>query len=98
MNDIEKRALAVQAAMNHKVGGITPAKYLHLNEAQWSEVVEAIIAALSAAPQAPEGWALVPVNVTPAIERVYANNSGAYQSAQELHGAMILAAKLDSPK
>lgn len=51
MNDIEKRAHAVQAAMNHKVGGITPAKYLHLNEAQWAEVVGAIIAALSALPQ-----------------------------------------------
>ncbi|MBB3832539.1 hypothetical protein FHR55_000705 [Xanthomonas arboricola] len=47
MNDIEQRACAVQAAMNHKVGGITPAKYLHLNEAQWAEVVDAIIAALS---------------------------------------------------
>ncbi|AOY63404.1 hypothetical protein ABFO19_09290 [Xanthomonas citri pv. glycines] len=51
MNEIEKRALAVQAAMNHKVGGTTPAKYLQLNEAQWEEVVDAIIAALSAAPQ-----------------------------------------------
>ena len=46
----------------------------------------------AADPVVPDGWALVPRKVTPEIESVYANDSGAYQSAQELHDAMIAAA------
>jgi hypothetical protein len=40
----------------------------------------------------PEGWVLVPRIVTPAIEAVYSNDSGAYGTAQELHNAMLAAA------
>jgi hypothetical protein len=40
----------------------------------------------------PGGWQLVPVICTPGIESVYANDSGAYQTAQELHDAMLSAA------
>ncbi|MBK8467628.1 MAG: hypothetical protein IPL32_17580 [Chloracidobacterium sp.] len=40
----------------------------------------------------PEGCVAVPRIVTPAIEAVYGNDSGAYGTAQELHDAMIAAA------
>ena len=40
----------------------------------------------------PESWVLVPRIVTPAIEAVYSNDSGAYGTAQELHNAMLAAA------
>lgn len=40
----------------------------------------------------PDGWKLVPVICTPEIEAVYANDTGAYQTAQELHDAMLSAA------
>ncbi|QQP96463.1 hypothetical protein [Lysobacter enzymogenes] len=39
-----------------------------------------------------EGWVVVPRTVTPEIEAVYGNDSGAYQTAQELHDAMLAAA------
>lgn len=37
-------------------------------------------------------WVLVPRGVTPEMESVYANETGAYQSAQALHDAMLAAA------
>jgi hypothetical protein len=42
--------------------------------------------------KAPDGWKLVPVICTPGIEAVYSNDTGAYQTAQELHDAMLSAA------
>jgi len=47
--------------------------------------------------QVPDGWQIVPITVTPEIEAVYANDSGAYQTAQELHYAMLQAAMLNQP-
>lgn len=44
------------------------------------------------APATPEGWQLIPKLVTPEMEHVYSNDTGAYQSAQELHDAMLAAA------
>ena len=35
------------------------------------------------------GWTLEPLKVTPEIESTYANDTGAYQTAQDLHDAMI---------
>lgn len=40
----------------------------------------------------PAGWQLVPQRVTPQMEAVYSNDSGAYQTAQALHDAMLAAA------
>jgi hypothetical protein len=42
--------------------------------------------------QLPDGWKLVPIICTPEIESVYSNDTGAYQTAQELHDAMLEAA------
>ena len=39
-----------------------------------------------------DGWTLVPLRVTPAIEAVYTNEKGAFQTPQELHDAMIKSA------
>lgn len=56
--------------------------------AQWMlDLARAIEAAVL-----PEGWVAVPRIVTPAIEAVYGNDSGAYGTAQELHDAMLAAA------
>lgn len=44
----------------------------------------------------PEGYKLVPIICTTEIEAVYSNDTGAYQTAQELHSAMLSAAPKDA--
>ena len=39
-----------------------------------------------------DGWTLVPIRVTSEMSAVYANEAGAYQTAQELHDAMLKSA------
>jgi hypothetical protein len=52
-------------------------------------VVENLRAMIEDMIEVPDGWQLVPIICTPEIESVYSNDTGAYQTAQELHDAML---------
>jgi hypothetical protein len=63
----------------------------NLNAIAHTEEVDKLRAMIEDSMKVPDGWKLVPVICTPGIESVYANDTGAYQTAQELHDAMLSA-------
>lgn len=69
-----------------------PVDRIWLTKGMWEQMRESLLNQAPAVGQAAEGWVLVPRAVSSAMEAVYANDSGAYQSAQELHDAMLSAA------
>lgn len=94
MNDIEKRARDVADVLPAQVdAGAWPNGYgdgwNDCARIAHEEILPAIIAALSAVPKVPEGWALVPRIVSPAMRKVYVNAGGAFLTAQALHDAML---------
>ncbi|AVY67206.1 hypothetical protein [Xanthomonas translucens] len=59
----------------------------------WEQIADAVIAARTSAPAAvPEGWKLIPIEPTEEMIEVYENQTGAFDSAQELHAALLAVA------